>query len=172
MRMKQCLRTGLAVLALPAMLGLASCGSGGSAGEAGAGAIAGGGSETAVAATAGTDGSDGTGGVEIPQVAPPEDATDLTSSAAVTVEVGDNKYTIRKIIVAPGTEVTFENVGLNRHNVVASVPGTFEDIDLEQLDDGGSVSRTFDAPGEYAYYCSIHGSIDNGQRGWVYVAAA
>ena len=97
---------------------------------------------------------------------------DLTGQSAVTVEVGDNKYTERAIVVSPGTDVTWKNVGLNRHNVVSSAPGAFENIALEDLDDGGSASRTFSDPGDYAYYCSVHGSISNGQRGWVVVADA
>jgi plastocyanin len=103
---------------------------------------------------------------------PPDDAVDLTGVSAVTVEVGDNKYTERAIIVSPGTEITWENVGLNRHNVVPSTPDAFEEIPLDVLDDGGSDSRTFSDPGDYAYYCSIHGSITSGQRGWVVVADA
>jgi len=101
---------------------------------------------------------------------PPDDAVDLTGQAEVTVAVGDNEYTERTIVVSPGTDVTWLNEGLNRHNVIASVPDSFEDIETVDLDDGGSATRTFDTAGDYAYYCSIHGTVDAGQRGWVYVA--
>ena len=117
----------------------------------------------------GADTEDATAEVPPP---PPDDVVDLTGQSTVTVEVGDNKYTERAVIVSPGTEITWENVGLNRHDVVSSTPGAFEDIALEDLDDGGSDSRTFSDPGDYAYYCSVHGSITNGQRGWVVVAGA
>jgi plastocyanin len=101
---------------------------------------------------------------------PPDDAVDLTGETEVTVAVGDNKYTERTIVVSPGTDVTWVNEGLNRHNVIASVPDSFEDVETEELDDGGSATRTFETAGEFAYYCSIHGTVDAGQRGWVYVA--
>ena len=111
-----------------------------------------------------------TGTADQPEPGPREDAVDLTGQAEVTVIVGDNKYTERTILVSPGTDVIWVNEGLNRHNVLASVPGSFEDVETEELDDGGSATRTFDAAGEFAYYCSIHGTVDAGQRGWVYVA--
>ncbi len=143
----------VALLLALSVLGLASCGDD----TSDAGVVQGADTEDATA--------------EVPPP-PPNDAVDLTRQSAVTVEVGDNKYTERAIIVSPGAEITWKNVGLNRHNVVSSTPGAFDDIALEDLDDAGSASRTFSVPGDYAYYCSVHGSITNGQRGWVVVADA
>lgn len=113
-------------------------------------------------------GSDDSDDAAVP--APPDDAVDLTGQSEVTVVVGDNKYTERIVLVSPGTDVTWVKEGLNRHNVIPSVPDSFMAVETADLDDGGSAARTFDTAGEYAYYCSIHGTIDAGQRGWVYVA--
>lgn len=100
----------------------------------------------------------------------PPDAVDLTGQAAVDVGVGDNDFDPPVIIVSPGTDVVWTNVGRNRHNVISSdEEPAFAQIDTEQLDDGSSASRTFDEVGAYPYYCSIHGSPTRGQRGSVLV---
>lgn len=104
--------------------------------------------------------------------APPDDAVDLTGQSEVTVVVGDNSYTERIVVVSPGTEVTWVNEGMNRHNVIPSAPESFPAVETEELDDGGSATRAFDDVREFAYFCSIHGSVDRGQRGWLYVVPA
>lgn len=154
---------GLAVAVVIAALGLVGCGSDDD--EADAPTTTVGSADTAEAADT-TETADAD-----PAPSPsPDDPVDLTGQAEVTVVVGDNKYTERTILVSPGTDVVWVNEGLNRHNVLASVPGSFEDVATDELDDGGSATRTFETPGEFPYYCSIHGTIDFGQRGWVYVA--
>ena len=100
----------------------------------------------------------------------PADAVDRTGEAVVEIAVGDNNYEPQILVVSPDAEVVWTNEGRNRHNVIsANDEPAFEQIDTEQLDEGGSASRVFASPGEYPYYCSIHGSATRGQRGAVLV---
>jgi plastocyanin len=88
------------------------------------------------------------------------------------VAVTDNVYAPRVVRVDPGTTVTWTNEGFNDHNVLASEEGQFPDIATSSLEPGMSASRTFDAPGLYSYYCSIHGTPTRGQRGLLVVDAS
>ncbi len=98
----------------------------------------------------------------------PEDALDLRGQESVTVVIEDNVFVQRAIVVSPRTKVTWVNKGRNPHNVTPSEEGSFEPLATAVFDDGGSGSRTFDA-GTFAYYCSIHGTPNRGQRGVIYV---
>ncbi len=98
----------------------------------------------------------------------PDDAIDLTGQARVTVVIEDNVFVQRSIVVTAGTEVEWVNKGRNPHNVTPAEDGAFEPLATAVFNDGGSGSRTFDT-GTFAYYCSIHGSPNRGQRGTVYV---
>jgi plastocyanin len=99
----------------------------------------------------------------------PGDATDLRGTASVQVTVADNVYTPRVVRVDPGTTITWTNEGFNDHNVLASEKGQFPDVPTSALEPGMSASRTFDEPGLYPYYCSIHGTPTRGQRGLLVV---
>ena len=105
----------------------------------------------------------------------PDGAVDLTGSAQVTVEVTDNAFTDRIILVSPGTEVVWVNEGRNDHNVRPSAegsgPGWFDEVDVGTLTDGGSGSVTFDGVGDFPYFCSFHGTARRGQRGRVIVVS-
>ncbi|MGI9602710.1 MAG: plastocyanin/azurin family copper-binding protein [Acidimicrobiales bacterium] len=141
------------------------------------------GAEDTVAAPDSADESDGTDGdsaaeeatvgeagppAELPEV--PADAVDLTGQGQVEIMVGDNNYTPQVVVVSPETEVIWTNTGRNRHNVISAADEpAFEQIDTEDLDDGGSDSRSFAQVGAYPYYCSIHGSPNRGQRGSIVV---
>jgi plastocyanin len=102
----------------------------------------------------------------------PDDAVNHTGSAQVTVEITDNAFTDRIIVVSPGTEVVWVNTGRNVHNVrpAAKEPGAgwFAEITGETLE-GGPGSVTFDNVGDYPYFCSFHGTARRGQRGRVIV---
>ena len=60
-----------------------------------------------------------------------------------------------------------------RHNLVIVIDAdTSEDArnaTLALAEKGMSASLTFDAPGDFPYYCSLHGTADNGQTGRVIV---
>ncbi len=98
----------------------------------------------------------------------PDDAVDMTGRELVTVVIEDNVFIERSIVVSAGTEVMWVNKGRNPHNVTPSEEGSFEPLATAVFNGGGSGSRVFDT-GTFAYYCSIHGSPNRGQRGTVYV---
>lgn len=86
---------------------------------------------------------------------------------AVTVEAVDNKFEPAYVTVSTGTTVTFDNTGHNRHNVI-SVEDGFESI-TSPFTGGESHKVTFDAAGDYPYYCSLHGTAARGMAGAIRV---
>ena len=125
---------------------------------------------TVAAAIGAGCGAEDTGEAADPPPTVPDDAVDVTGQSTVEIAVGDNNFEPQVVIVSPDTEVTWTNTGRNRHNVISSDDEpAFDQIDTEQLDEGGSASRAFAAVGAYPYYCSIHGSPTRGQRGSVLV---
>lgn len=94
---------------------------------------------------------------------------DLTGSSTVEVDAVDNNFKPAYIEIKAGTEVTFTNQGRNQHNVLPVDEGAFEPIDVEEFEPGTSQSITFDEPGDYPYYCSLHGTKTKGMVGAVRV---
>jgi plastocyanin len=101
----------------------------------------------------------------------PENALDFSGQTEVTVEVQDNSFTQRIIVIDPGTTVTWTNEGIQPHNVKPAIEGAFVPIGTGELDPGVSDSRTFDDAGDYPYFCSLHGTPRNGQTGRIIVVA-
>jgi len=99
----------------------------------------------------------------------PADVEDLTGAATVEVQVPDNSFSPANIAVDAGTEVTWSNIGRNEHNVTPSEEGSFEGVATEDLQPGTTYATTFDEPGIYGYYCTIHGTATAGQRGSITV---
>jgi plastocyanin len=81
----------------------------------------------------------------------------------------DNTFRAADIEVHPGTTVTWENKGRNDHDVLP-VEGGAWGVEVEGFRPGDTYSTTFDEPGVYRYYCSIHGTTDEGMVGTVVVA--
>ena len=77
----------------------------------------------------------------------------------------DATHTIR---IDPGQEVTWTNEGRNDHNIIPSNGGSFG-IGEAEFSPGDSYSTTFDEPGVYSYYCSLHGTPSGGMVGTVLV---
>ena len=94
---------------------------------------------------------------------------DLTGSTSVEVDAVDNNFKPAYIEIKAGTTVTFTNQGRNQHNVLPVDEGAFEPIDVEEFEPGTSQSITFDDPGDYPYYCSLHGTKTKGMVGAVRV---
>ncbi len=99
----------------------------------------------------------------------PENALDFTGQTEVAVEVQDNTFEQRIILIDPGTTVTWTNEGIQPHNVQPAVEGAFTPINTGELDPGTSNSRTFADAGDYPYFCSLHGTANNGQTGRIIV---
>ena len=85
---------------------------------------------------------------------------------SVTVEAVDNNFVPHYITVSKGTTVTFINKGHNRHNVIW-VGDTFKASAL--LDPDDSVKVTLEEAGDYAYYCSLHGTPTSRMTGGIRV---
>ncbi len=115
------------------------------------------------------DGGEAATTTTVGQSLPLAEAVDQRGTTEVSVEVADNVYEPRVVQVDVGASVTWTNVGFNQHNVLASEAGQFEDVPTGSLDSGASATRTFDEPGVYPYYCSIHGTPTRGQRGVIVV---
>jgi plastocyanin len=94
----------------------------------------------------------------------PPDAT-LLEGDSVEIDAIDNSFGPEAAKVAAGTEVTFVNAGRNSHNVVPEDEDAEWGVEADEFQPGDTSSYTFDEPGTYRYYCSIHGTIDAGMPG-------
>ncbi len=76
----------------------------------------------------------------------------VSEAQAVTVKVVDNDFEPRHLTVRPGTEVTWKFEGDAAHDVTddrgAFTSGT--------MTEGDEFVMTFDEPGTYYYYCTLH----------------
>ncbi|HAB58450.1 MAG: hypothetical protein CL433_02920 [Acidimicrobiaceae bacterium] len=110
---------------------------------------------------------------EVDEPAPieiPDDALDLSGVDQVALDIQDNAFTQRVVVVSAGTEITWTNQGRNEHNVRPAVEGAFEPIStLDLAEKGDSASLVFETPGDFPYFCSLHGTETNGQTGRVIV---
>jgi plastocyanin len=95
--------------------------------------------------------------------------TNLTSSAEVEVQARDNVFAPAYIEVSRGTTITFANDGRNPHNVLPVDDRAFPPIEAEDLQPEDTGTVTFDQPGDYPYYCSLHGTTTRGMVGAVRV---
>jgi plastocyanin len=77
--------------------------------------------------------------------------------ASSSVEMFDNFFEPAELTVGIGTTVVFDNVGRVAHNAI-DVDGTWATPDL--VDAGAQASITFEEPGTYTYYCSLHAPSD------------
>ncbi|VAW34152.1 hypothetical protein MNBD_CHLOROFLEXI01-2119, partial [hydrothermal vent metagenome] len=79
------------------------------------------------------------------------------ADAAATIDMANFAYVSNDVTVSVGTAVTWINKdGGPRHSATAS-DGSF---DTSLFDAGEQVTITFDTPGTYVYYCTLHGSPD------------
>ena len=98
-----------------------------------------------------------------------KDFEDLSGQAEVTVQARDNNFVAPYIEVEAGTKITFANKGRNQHDVEPVVDGAFPAIPVDAFDPGQSKTLTFDEPGEYPYYCTLHGNKTKGMVGAIRV---
>ena len=94
---------------------------------------------------------------------------DETGSDAVTIDAVDNSYRAQYVEVSAGTTVTFENRGRNPHNVIPAEEGAFETVEAADFDPEDTADIVFDEPGDYPYYCSLHGTPTDGMIGGIRV---
>ncbi len=79
----------------------------------------------------------------------------VTDARAVTVEIRDFAFKPGNLEIPVGATVTWVNFDAAPHDATADD----ESWKTETLDRGERGSVTFDRPGEYFYYCSIHPSM-------------
>ena len=70
------------------------------------------------------------------------------------VAVIDNDFDPDRLEVSVGDTVEWSNEGDVVHTV------TFDEVDSGNFDSGETFTRTFDAPGEFDYVCTIHAGMD------------
>ena len=81
----------------------------------------------------------------------------------------DNNFRPEEIEIVAGTTVVWENGGRNDHNIVPADDSDSWGVDIEQFRPGDVYSYAFTTPGEYPYYCTLHGTADFGMIGTVVV---
>lgn len=88
----------------------------------------------------------------------------------VTVEALDNVFgeTEHTVRVDVGATVTWDNIGRNDHNII-SIDGAPFGVGESEFAPGDSYEATFDEPGAYSYFCSLHGNATDGMTGTVLV---
>lgn len=90
------------------------------------------------------------------------------TGVVVQVIALDNSFRPQVVEVAVGDEVAWQNRGMNEHNVLR-VEGEGWGVEVADFQPGAVYSHVFTEPGEYRYYCSIHGSTEVGMVGTVVV---
>jgi plastocyanin len=135
----------------------------GVAGSGGGAAGTGGGAAGTGGGAAGTG-----GGTPFMAVAPCNAATDYVA-APTTIDFGllgsGFNYQPKCLKVATGTQVTFMSAGSDfvTHPLAPSVNrGTHPGNPITSTTAGNNASFTFATKGFWAYYCTIHGSADDG----------
>jgi plastocyanin len=98
------------------------------------------------AACAGSDASGGAGSTTGTVAAP----------RSATVEIVDGMFDPRRVEVAVGGSVTWANDDQTEHMIAWTAPNV---IGSPLIGKAGSYTRSFDAPGEYRYYCTIHNEM-------------
>jgi plastocyanin len=98
----------------------------------------------------------------------PDDVV-VVDGPSAQVTALDNTFRVPDIQVKPGTTVTWTNKGRNDHDV-RPAEGDAWGVGADGFMPGGVYSTTFDRPGVYHYYCSIHGTAASGMVGTVVVA--
>jgi plastocyanin len=73
-------------------------------------------------------------------------------SQGIEVKIDNFSFMPQDITVAPGTTVTW----VNQDDIPHTVASTTDLFKSKALDTDDKFSFTFDKPGTYEYYCSIH----------------
>jgi plastocyanin len=81
----------------------------------------------------------------------------------------DNTFREETIEIEAGTEVLWENRGRNDHNLLPADEAADWGAQTDDFLPGDEYTHVFDTPGEYPYYCSIHGTAEVGMIGTVIV---
>ena len=102
---------------------------------------------------------------------PPDSEVFEANGEVVDVVALDNTFRPEQVEIVAGTEIRWENRGRNDHDVVPGGDVLDWGVDIAGFAPGDDYSRLFDTPGEYRYFCSIHGTEDVGMIGTIVVVA-
>ncbi len=98
--------------------------------------------------------------------------TTETGQKTVQIKVVDNTYEPSYVEVSPGTKLVFTNDGRVQHTVTPVDSKSFKGINKDDFGPGKSGSVTVGGAGDYAFYCTIHGTKTlRGQSGVIRVIA-
>jgi|HubBroStandDraft_6_1064221.scaffolds.fasta_scaffold287151_2 plastocyanin len=86
--------------------------------------------------------------------ADPREAPQVAATAANTVTIDNFAFAPATLTVAPGTKITWTNKDEEPHTVTSADGGHL--FKSPALDTDDKFSFTFDKPGTYKYFCSIH----------------
>jgi len=103
--------------------------------------------------------SDEVSTTETPTAERTETPAETQTAASTTVALSGFAFSPVRTTVEPGTTVRWVNEDGAGHDVTSAQfhdQATSWDYS-ESLSSGGSVSHTFESPGVYEYYCTIHG---------------
>ncbi|MBI4816087.1 MAG: cupredoxin domain-containing protein [Deltaproteobacteria bacterium] len=68
-----------------------------------------------------------------------------------------NKFVPARLEICAGDTVTWQNQDSKEHTIFSGTPETPTDLlSTTKIFQGQSFSFTFEVPGEYVYYCSVH----------------
>ena len=116
--------------------------------------------------------SDGTAETTIPDsTAPAVSEAAVPNGKSVTVAALDNSFRSSTIEISAGTQVVFENRGRNQHDVLPADASQKWGVQAVGFQPGDTYIYVFTTPGEYHYFCSIHGTADAGMTGTIIVSA-
>jgi plastocyanin len=108
------------------------------------------------------------GADSIPTESIPADDEVAATGVVVPVIALDNSFRPQSLEIAVGDTVEWENRGENEHNVL-SIEGDDWGVEVTDFQPGDVYSHVFTEPGEYAYFCSIHGNEEVGMVGTITV---
>lgn len=100
-----------------------------------------------------------------------DDARVEANGEVVDVVALDNTFRPDSTEVVAGTAIRWENRGRNDHDVVPADGVSNWGVDAAGFAPGDEYTLVFDTPGDYPYYCSIHGTKDVGMVGTIVVLA-
>lgn len=86
----------------------------------------------------------------------------------VAVQSLDGTFRPGRITVTTGTEVEWTNVGHQTHDILP-VERSGWGVAEADFGPGATYAHTFDEPGTYDYYCTLHGTAHAGMIGTIIV---
>lgn len=100
---------------------------------------------------------------------------DHGTGVVIPVVALDNSFRPQIVEISVGDAVSWENRGLNAHDVLhvegVQPDGSTWGVTVTDFQPDDVFTHRFTEPGEYAYYCSIHGNEKVGMVGTVLVSA-